>query len=120
MDRKTIHVITTKDNLRGAVGETYSTARLGRKWLNELEPGEVVNLCVCEKHGGPCEVVGTARIESLEYLLFDELDYRHVSSNHSVRSSASYNDLLGAMERAYGDKFSPNSPVTVIFYERSS
>ena len=117
-ERKTIHVIGPKGNLRNEMFTTLSTCRLGRKWLDALNIGEIVDLCQCETADGPHEIVGSAYITSLEHTTFDQVNNNHIVTNHSKSSSVSRVALTDAMHRAYGDKFSYNAPVTFVFYRR--
>ena len=115
---KQLHTITTPDLFDAPRGSVRSTTRLGAKW-RDVEIGEEIELTI-----GPTDqdrnVIGKAVIVRVDYLGFDRLVRRsHIATNHS-RNSRKSPALASAMMRAYGEKFTPTSPVSVVFYRRLS
>lgn len=115
---KVLHTVNLTDTMDNPVGELRSTVRLGRKWL-DAEPGERV-LLTLGRNNHDRHPFGEAVIERIEYLPFDTLTQRHIETNHNTLSRDRLHLVMDAMYRAYGDKFSADSPVTVIFYRRIS
>lgn len=99
------------------VGETGTTIRNGRKWLDIINSGEsFVELCVCTPEGEHT-VVGKGQLTSAVLKSFNELLAVELADEHEL-SSRNYSGLLESMRRAYGEQFSESSPVTVLHYKR--
>lgn len=108
---RTLHMLHTLDV---NFGEITSTVRNGFKWA-DLAQDEQIELCVCLNGGH--EVKGLGVVKDLWFGRFKDIPARLIRNEHEVRSR-SYDGLLDSMQYAYGDKFTEESPVTVVVYGR--
>jgi hypothetical protein len=113
---KVLHTISPDSaNFDAPIGELRSTCRMGRKWL-DVEIGEEIELTIGPSDTERC-YFGKAVVVRIDHLPFDRLNILdHVHTNHSRRSRASHLALFATMQRAYGECFKENTPVTVLFY----
>lgn len=116
-DRRALHVVSTKENLR-ADDQLMSTCRLGDKWFRRLDIGDKLDICLCETADGPHEIVGVAKVVEVTRAEFDHLTLVDWVTNHSKNANTSHAALSDAMTRAYGDDFSEDAIVTIIYYTR--
>ena len=117
---RTLHMLHSLDV---AVTDTASTVRNGFKWA-DLEHGEEFELCVCTSKLPPGEapegahaVQGIGKTEKLWFGRFREIPAWYLQFEHELRSRE-YGGLYDSMRKAYGDRFSEGSPVTVVLYQR--
>lgn len=114
---RNLHTITSRDNYdMPAVGEERSTCRRGTKWQDLPLDTEVI-LTIGESEFER-EIVGRAIITGKTYLLFEDLRHEHFQHNHLRNCQQDSFILFEAMRKFYGDDFSWDSQVTVLFYRR--
>lgn len=113
-----LHTITTPENYDAPIGEIRSTCRRGTKWM-DLRIDTKVILTV-GKTEFERNVVGEGIIVGKEYMFFEDLNDRHIKSNHSKFNQLGIMPLFQTMKEFYGDDFNWDSQVTILFYRRIS
>lgn len=107
-DRKTMHVVSTKENLRSD-NQLMSTCRLGDKWYRRLSLGGQFDICVCEPGEGSHEMVGVGQVVDVKRCEFRHLTLSDWVTNHLKTDGTPLEKLADAMETADGDDVSLNS-----------
>lgn len=100
------------------VGELFNTYRVGDKWADRVQKGDVLNLARTEGE----EVVGTAEVVSVQVGQWGGVK-QFAGDNHEFGQfpQAEAEQLLqGDLKRHYGEDMKSNSRITVLYLRRTS
>lgn len=96
-------------------GVEGNTVRLGRKWFDQVQIGNQIEITVGS--GLQEEVIGLGVVTDLELKRFSSLTEGEIALNHK-QGARTRIGLAAAMVQAYGQGWNPEEEVTVLTYKR--